>query len=182
MPSQLAGSSVDRKTGILAEVNTNMNPKPWIARFLIAVVGFALCGAPQLAQAQSAAQPPQPTQPSATQPNGGMNDPSAPLAPAPLPDAPSSSQTEANAPAPPPQEQPAQQPQTKTEQPLGAAVGQVGVTSGGAASKPAGNAIAPAKQHQTRSLLIKIGAIGAAGVAIGTVLALSKASPSQPPK
>ncbi len=64
---------------------------------------------------------------------------------------------------------------------MGAAVGKAGVTSGGPASRPAGNAIAPAKQHQTRSLLIKLAVIGAAGVAIGTVLALSKASPSNPP-
>jgi hypothetical protein len=159
-----------------------MNTNPWIARCLIAVVGLALGGAPELAQAQTANPPAQQTQPSAIQPNGGMVDPSrGPLAPveAPLPDAPSSApQTDANAPASPPQQQ---QPQSKTEQPLGAAVGQAGVTSGGPASKPVGNAIAPAKQHQTRSLLIKVAAVAAAGAAIGTVVALSKASPSNPP-
>jgi hypothetical protein len=70
------------------------------------------------------------------------------------------------------------QPKKTVEEPLGAATaGRVG-TVGGAASKPAGLAIAPAKQHQTRSLLIKIGAIAAAGAAIGTVYALSRGTPS----
>jgi hypothetical protein len=64
---------------------------------------------------------------------------------------------------------------------LGTAVGETGVTTGGPASRPAGSAIAPAKQRQTRSLLIKIGAAAAAAAAIGTVVALSKGSPSNPP-
>src|SRR5436305_1880388 len=36
-------------------------------------------------------------------------------------------------------------------------------------------------QDQTRSLLLKIGAIAAAGVAAGTVYALSRGTPSMPP-
>jgi hypothetical protein len=64
---------------------------------------------------------------------------------------------------------------------LGTAVGQQGVTTGGVASRPAGAAIAPAKQRQYRSLFIKIGAIAAAGAAIGTIVALTKGSPSTPP-
>jgi hypothetical protein len=42
-------------------------------------------------------------------------------------------------------------------------------------------AIAPAKQHQVRSFLIKLGAIAGGAVAIGTVYALSRSSPSRPP-
>jgi hypothetical protein len=66
-------------------------------------------------------------------------------------------------------------------QPVGAATAERVPTAGGAAAKPAGAAIAPAKQHQTRSLLIKIGAIAAAGAALGTVYGLSRSSPSKPP-
>ena len=68
-----------------------------------------------------------------------------------------------------------------TERPIGTAAAEIGNASGIAASKPAGVAIAPAKQHQSRSLLIKLGAVLGAGVAIGTVMALSNASPSRPP-
>jgi hypothetical protein len=68
-----------------------------------------------------------------------------------------------------------------TERPVGTAAAEIGNASGTAASKPAGVAIAPAKQHQSRSLLIKVGALLGAGVAIGTVMALSNASPSRPP-
>jgi len=78
----------------------------------------------------------------------------------------------------------AQQPDRSAQpaqQPAGAAAAQQAPTSGGAASKPAGMAIAPAKQRQVRSLLIKLGAIAGGAVAIGTVVALTKASPSKPP-
>jgi len=69
----------------------------------------------------------------------------------------------------------------KPQEPVGAANAEKVPTAGGAASKPAGVAIAPAKQHQTRSLLLKIGAIAAAGVAAGTVYALTRGTPSTPP-
>jgi hypothetical protein len=69
----------------------------------------------------------------------------------------------------------------QAQEPVGtAAAGSVDAT-GVAASKPAGAAIAPAKQRRTRALLIKVGAVVGAGVAIGTVAALSNASPSRPP-
>jgi outer membrane biosynthesis protein TonB len=74
----------------------------------------------------------------------------------------------------------AQQPARST-QPTGTAAAQAGKLSGNAASRPAGAAIAPAKQRQVRSFLIKMGVIAGAGVAIGTVAALSKGSPSRPP-
>ena len=67
------------------------------------------------------------------------------------------------------------------QQPVGAAAAQLGRTTGGAASKPAGAALAPAQQHHTRSLVLKLGLLAGAGVAVGTVAALSKASPSRPP-
>lgn len=67
------------------------------------------------------------------------------------------------------------------EEPLGAATAEKGKTRGGVASRPAGVAIAPAKQHRTRSILIKTGAILAGAAALGTVYALHRASPSVPP-
>lgn len=70
--------------------------------------------------------------------------------------------------------------QDGAKEPLGAAAARPVKTTGVAASKPAGAAIAPAKQRRVRSMLIKVGAIAGAGVAIGTVVALSSASPSRP--
>ena len=71
-------------------------------------------------------------------------------------------------------------PKPQTE-PVGAATAESVPTAGGAAAKPAGIAIAPAKQHQTRSLLLKIGAVAAAGAALGTIFALSHSTSSTPP-
>ena len=73
-----------------------------------------------------------------------------------------------------------QQPKKPVTEPAGAATAEKVPTTGGAASRPAGVAIAPAKQHQTRSLLIKLGAVAAAGVAAGTVYGLSRGTPSTP--
>ncbi len=72
--------------------------------------------------------------------------------------------------------QPAQQPE-----PNGTAVAPPIETAGGAASKPAGVAIAPPKQRQIHSLLIKLGFLAGAGIAVGTVVGLSAASPSHVP-
>jgi hypothetical protein len=81
--------------------------------------------------------------------------------------------------SPPPQQQsPASQ---QAQEPVGTAAAGSVETTGVAASKPAGAAIAPAKQRRTRALLIKVSALVGASVAIGTVVALSNASPSRPP-
>ena len=199
--------------------------KHWTTRVLSCALVLALCGIPELMQAQSMprnqAEAP-PVQDERT-PSDAQS-----AAPATLPDAPSSAQTlqtvAQNTPAPAPTPQPGQNaPSTPPDQnppaqntpvpngttgatpvpattpapnqappaqnapakpaaePVGAAAAQSGVTTGGAASKPAGMAIAPAKQRQVRSFLIKMAAIAAGGAAIGTVVALSKGSPSKPP-
>ncbi|HMF89985.1 MAG TPA: hypothetical protein VKL40_05030 [Candidatus Angelobacter sp.] len=75
----------------------------------------------------------------------------------------------------------APQPKAEPGEPQGAATAEKVSTAGGAAAKPAGAAIAPPRQHRTRSLLIKVGALAAAGVAAGTVYALSRGTPSVPP-
>ena len=76
---------------------------------------------------------------------------------------------------------PGQNSATSPQQPEGTAAARSARTIGGPASKPAGSAIAPAKQRQVRSLLIKIGAIAGAGAALGTVYALTRGTPSKPP-
>jgi hypothetical protein len=70
--------------------------------------------------------------------------------------------------------------QYATQEPVGTAAAQPVKTTGVAASEPAGAAIAPARQRRARSILIKVGAIVGAGVAVGTVVALSSGSPSRP--
>lgn len=72
-------------------------------------------------------------------------------------------------------------PQQTQREPLGTAAAESVPTLGVAASRPAGAAVAPAKQRRVRSILIKVGALVGAGVAIGTTMALSQGSPSKPP-
>jgi hypothetical protein len=81
----------------------------------------------------------------------------------------------------PPVEMPENPGRNDTQQPAANAPAPQVETSGGAASKPAGVAIAPPKQRRARSLLIKLGILAGAGVAIGTVAGLSAASPSHVP-
>ena len=69
----------------------------------------------------------------------------------------------------------------KLQRPVGTAAAEGPKVSGITAAEPAGAAIAPAKQHRVRTLVIKVGAILGAGAAIGTVVALSAATPSKPP-
>jgi hypothetical protein len=70
--------------------------------------------------------------------------------------------------------------QNGAPKPVGTAAAPYEKTTGVAASRPAGAAIAPAKQRRVRSFLIKLGVVVGAGVALGTVAALSHASPSRP--
>jgi len=177
---------------------------------MITVIAFTLCGGPQVLAAQQTAPAQQTEQPAAnpatntdqqsnaqqnpdapnnaqpsndqqpavgTTPESATPDPSkGPLKPNDnqLPNAPSASQQQTNS------SDQSKEPEVK-EAPLGAAAAQAGKTSGGAASRPAGTAIAPAKQHQTRSLLIKVGAIAAGAAALGIVYGLSRGTPSVPP-
>jgi len=119
-------------------------------------------------------------------PSGLTIDPSAgPLKPSEAPGDAQSTQTPLpDAPQPP--AAPAQPParlatQPTYQEPLGAAAAGQIKTAGGPASRPAGEAIAPAKQHQYRSVLIKLGVVAAVGIAAGTVYGLSRATSSTPP-
>ena len=78
------------------------------------------------------------------------------------------------------QQQPAQQ-QSPNPVPSGAAGAKAPTVRGAPASRPIGAAIAPTKQKQRRSLLIKAGLVAGAAVAVGSVIALSKSSPARPP-
>ena len=80
----------------------------------------------------------------------------------------------------PAQNQTGVQQQNENGAPLGTAAAPAEKPSGIAASRPAGAAIAPAKQRRVRSIFIKVGLVVGAGVAIGTVAALSHSSPSHP--
>src|SRR3954464_15513518 len=171
-----------------------------LARTSLALtLALLLTGAPAAVaqQAQPATNPnttPTPAsqtqQPTATPvPGNPQADPSqSPLepVPAPLPDSPGAAQ---------PQQQ--QQPTTvqtapgtnalavpsghRPIDPQGAATAESAPTLGGAASKPAGAAIAPAKQRQVRSFLIKLGAIAGGAAALGTIYALTRSTSSTPP-
>lgn len=116
------------------------------------------------------------------------------MAPAPageLPDSPGVIWAKSqNAPQQSPQTQPASTPSDaqpadkqaeKRQRPVGTAAAEAPRVSGVTAAQPAGAAIAPAKQKRVRTLVLKVGAILGAGAAIGTVVALSAATPSKPP-
>jgi hypothetical protein len=131
-------------------------------------LALCLCGVPEMmaAQAQS------PTPPSAGQTTAQQ----------PLPDAPSASPApQSNGNTAQNQDQGQKPPAQPAQAPAGTGAAEAGPTAGGAGSKPAGMAIAPAKQHQVRSFLVKLGVIAGGAVAIGTVYALSRSSPSRPP-
>ncbi len=155
-----------------------------LAQILSLVLVIALSGVTEFAAAQSS-QAPATQEPPAAQsqqpgaPGTTVNPAEGPLEPVPapeehpLPNAPSAQ-------TPPAQSAPAPPPQAQTE-PLGTAAAPGVPAVGGGASKPAGMAIAPAKQRQYRSLFLKIGLIAGAGIALGTVYALSRGTSSTPP-
>lgn len=134
------------------------------ARILSLALAVCLCGVPEFVAAQTQVPP--------TPPAGADQNSQA------LPDAPSQAQPSNNNQSQNQQQKPPAQP---AQAPAGTGAAQAGPTAGGAGSRPAGMAIAPAKQHQVRSFLIKLGAIAGGAIAIGTVYALSRSSPSRPP-
>lgn len=183
--------------------------RPFVAKFMALVVGLALCGIPECAQALgqdggASAQngQPQQQQSNAASPQTGQQqqqsngaspqnsqqqqtqdatvDPShGPLQPVPDQNQPSAQPNQNGATTPEPL--PATpEPQQQMQQPLGTATAEGVPVVGGGASRPAGAAIAPAKQNQRRSWLIKLGVLAAVGVAGGTVYALTKGTPSHP--
>jgi uncharacterized protein involved in copper resistance len=72
------------------------------------------------------------------------------------------------------------QTQNSGSAPSGAAAAKAAPAKGAPASRPVGAAIAPAKQRGHRSLLIKVGLVAGACVAVGSVVALSRGSSAKP--
>ena len=70
--------------------------------------------------------------------------------------------------------------QSGDQKPVGIAAAPYEKTTGVAASRPAGAVIAPAKQRRARSILIRIGVVAGAAVAVGTVIGLSRGSSGRP--
>lgn len=99
-----------------------------------------------------------------------------------LPDSPGTVQLQSAqlVPPMPAQTQPPQQ-QPPSREPVGTAAAETVPTMGVAASRPAGAALAPAKQRRVRTILIRMGAVLGAGAAVGLTMALSEGSPSKPP-
>ncbi len=95
-----------------------------------------------------------------------------------LPESPGATQSN---PSTAPAATPSPSPADSKQQAGGAAAAPAVEVTGNAVSRPAGSAIAPPKQRQVRSFLIKMGLIAGAGIAVGTVAALSLSSPSRVP-
>jgi hypothetical protein len=143
----------------------------WFAKKLLAI-GLALvfCApASMLAQEPAGTGNSQTPTASPSQNDAGSNG---------LPESPGATQSSQSA---PPAAIPPAPPAGSKEQAGGAAAAPAVEVTGNAVSRPAGSAIAPPKQRQVRSFLIKMGLIAGAGVAIGTVAALSISSPARVP-
>jgi hypothetical protein len=98
---------------------------------------------------------------------------------------PSSSQKPEGALPDAPEVQPAQaqsaQDQQQSQVPSGTAGAKAADVKGAPVAKPAGAAVAPVRQRGHHSLLIKVGLVAGAAIAVGTAVALSAGSPSRPP-
>lgn len=156
----------------------------WLGR-LVAVVLTALLALPAghsgsaMAQqaVQSGSQTASSTASNSTSATGSSPSDSAGVAESELPENPSPASDQAQPAAP--QSSPAQS-QDSTHRPVGTAAAPYEPVTGVAASRPAGAAIAPAKQRRVRTFLISLGVIAGAGIAVGSVVALSHGSPSRP--
>jgi hypothetical protein len=67
------------------------------------------------------------------------------------------------------------------QRPVGTAAAGASNVNAIAASQPAGVAMAPAKQHRVRTIILKTGAIIGACVAVGAIVGLTAATPPKPP-
>ncbi len=134
--------------------------RPWLT--VITVCTLIFCTSLSAFAQQAPANPPLPP-PSANGPSGE------------LPESPGAIGTaQQPAPASPPSA-------GETQAPSGTAAAPSVPVTGNAVSRPAGAAVAPPKQRQIRSFLIKTGLIVGIGAAVGTVAALSLSSPARVP-
>jgi hypothetical protein len=148
-----------------------------IAAVLAVMVGLSFG---PLAEPQQQADPAQQQSPSPQLLRTSAPQPSQPDANDALPDSPTPVQASAQSTPSGSSQSAANGQQSGDTKPLGTAAAPAEKVTGVTASRPAGAAIAPGKQHRVRSFLIKTGLIVGAGVAVGTVVALSRSSPSRP--
>jgi hypothetical protein len=80
-----------------------------------------------------------------------------------------------------PQDATVQDQSQNPQRPVGTAAAEAPKINGITAAEPAGVAIAPAKQRRVRTIVLRVGAIVGAGVAVGTVVALTAGTASKPP-
>jgi hypothetical protein len=97
-----------------------------------------------------------------------------------LPDSPAPPSVQAQDQGQAPAQAPGPGDQNAAQKPVGTAAAPYEKTVGVAASRPAGAAIAPAKQRRVRTFLISAGLIAGAAIAVGSVAALSHGSASRP--
>ena len=163
-------------------------PRPSFHRMSARLVAGSLVLAVLVSGSAMALPGPQQTSPEQSRPEGSGSSPSP--APAtqpavePLPDSPSAArpQDAQNTAAQSGATQSLPQPQPDGNQkPVGTAAAETASSTGVAASRPAGAALAPANQKRSRTILISVGAIAGAAVALGLVVALTKGTPSKPP-
>jgi cytoskeletal protein RodZ len=135
----------------------------------------ALCGLlliqPATGFAQEPVQSPQASQSATTEISSSQPPDELPSAPVPQA-APQQGQSQPS--------QPAQQPSAPPQAPVGTAAAPYEKPTGVPGSRPAGAAIAPAKQRRVRAIVISLGLVLAGAGAIGAIAGLSKASHSQP--
>ncbi len=75
----------------------------------------------------------------------------------------------------------AQEQAQEPQRPVGTAAAEAPSVNGVTAAEPAGVAIAPAKQRRVRTVVLRVGAIVGASVAVGAVIALTAGTSSKPP-
>jgi hypothetical protein len=71
--------------------------------------------------------------------------------------------------------------QQQAPAPSGSAGAKAATVKGAPVAQPTGAAIAPARQRGHHSLLVKVGLLAGAGIAVGAAVALAERSPSRPP-
>jgi len=162
----------------------------WLLQKQICACLVLILSAPTVTAALPAQDPAAVQQQQSAASNGAQNADSSSVKPMPdsaqpdatLPDAPEVAQAQTpsfNAQSS--SSQPSQdQQQNGSQQPVGTAAAPGITRTGVAASKPAGAAIAPAKQRRVRTIMISLAVVAAAGVAVGAVAGISRTSPSQP--
>lgn len=123
-----------------------------------------------------------PTEISSSQPPEELPSAPVPQSPAQSPQSQPAQQPQQPASQPQQQTQPTQQPNPTQDgqAPVGTAAAPYEKPTGVPGSRPAGAAIAPAKQRRVRAIVISLAVILAGAGAIGAVAGMSKASHSQP--